>query len=520
MPYSLSIRKIPMHKISVALLAVGSIAALGGVTANAATHSFALSTVFDASDVPAPIDPTLVTLFDESSFAGDQVVTVASGSFDELLGVFRKTPGESSVETVLDASAISPTTGNLIVGLLFPQGDGVDLLTSAASTDNSATTITEIDRYGGSTNTLTTIVARNGQLPGETASVDSVGLNQFAMDEGLVTYRATVDVDLLNERTGLFLSPVGGGSTTTLVDTTMSVPGASEPSSFVDFRFGQSGYDSSQAVFLGEFDDAGGSGQGIFTVSSGAAPVPLFIEGNSLPSAAIGPFATLFGAPVIDNGDVLFRASDFPNAGLFGILDGTLKLIADSDTPLPQDPASTFDGFAIGSIVTAGYSIDSGRVLFEASGSDGSQGVYLYDDGDISLVLKNDDLIDGLLVAFLNINPNSLRGNQFVMDLVLVDQFAGTFGGSVVLASFGSPADFNGDGLVDDADLAQWEADYGLNSNSDADGDGDSDGADFLAWQQQVQLPGTALAVPEPATLLVLLIGLVSLVQRPYSSRF
>jgi len=48
--------------------------------------------------------------------------------------------------------------------------------------------------------------------------------------------------------------------------------------------------------------------------------------------------------------------------------------------------------------------------------------------------------------------------------------------------------DFDRDGVVDGADLAQWEGDYGLNDNSDADDDGDSDGADFLIWQRNLGL--------------------------------
>jgi autotransporter-associated beta strand protein len=74
------------------------------------------------------------------------------------------------------------------------------------------------------------------------------------------------------------------------------------------------------------------------------------------------------------------------------------------------------------------------------------------------------------------------------------------------------PADFDGDGDVDGADLAQWQADFGLNGNSDADEDGDSDGLDILAWQQQFTggnpLVSSATAVPEPAAVVLLLLVL------------
>jgi enediyne biosynthesis protein E4 len=65
--------------------------------------------------------------------------------------------------------------------------------------------------------------------------------------------------------------------------------------------------------------------------------------------------------------------------------------------------------------------------------------------------------------------------------------------------------DFNGDGVVDSGDLAQWAADYAANGDSDMDGDGDSDGADFLAWQQHLGngsafVTAASSAVPEPAS--------------------
>ena len=74
-------------------------------------------------------------------------------------------------------------------------------------------------------------------------------------------------------------------------------------------------------------------------------------------------------------------------------------------------------------------------------------------------------------------------------------------------------ADFNTDGYVNQADLAQWLGDFGQNDDSDADGDGDSDGADFLIWQRQYgqsSIPGLTLlsaAVPEPGALVL---GLVA----------
>ena len=86
-----------------------------------------------------------------------------------------------------------------------------------------------------------------------------------------------------------------------------------------------------------------------------------------------------------------------------------------------------------------------------------------------------------------------------------------------------TPGDFDMDGDVDADDLSQWEGDYGINGDSDADDDGDSDGADFLVWQQNfgtgAALTANATAVPEPATWLLLAIGIAFWRPRSSSNR-
>jgi hypothetical protein len=71
-------------------------------------------------------------------------------------------------------------------------------------------------------------------------------------------------------------------------------------------------------------------------------------------------------------------------------------------------------------------------------------------------------------------------------------------------------ADFDGNGYVDGDDLDDWQlASQGGTAVGDADGDGDSDGRDFLAWQRQfgagINPTATSVAVPEPATALLLI---------------
>ncbi len=75
-------------------------------------------------------------------------------------------------------------------------------------------------------------------------------------------------------------------------------------------------------------------------------------------------------------------------------------------------------------------------------------------------------------------------------------------------------ADFDIDLDVDAADLAIWEASYGVDNGGDTDIDSDTDGTDFLAWQQQFTGPGPlagSLAIPEPSSLVLLSIGMFAL---------
>jgi len=69
------------------------------------------------------------------------------------------------------------------------------------------------------------------------------------------------------------------------------------------------------------------------------------------------------------------------------------------------------------------------------------------------------------------------------------------------------PADYNGDGDVDGADLATLENWYGINANGDTDGDGDTDGTDYLNWQRAYTGQGGVISlVPEPSTVTLLLL--------------
>ena len=82
-------------------------------------------------------------------------------------------------------------------------------------------------------------------------------------------------------------------------------------------------------------------------------------------------------------------------------------------------------------------------------------------------------------------------------------------------------ADFNADGFVNGADLAQWAGTPANSVDADADDDGDSDGADFLFWQRQRGLASATPAavagsagVPEPHGVALAAVGAALLLIR------
>jgi len=148
----------------------------------------------------------------------------------------------------------------------------------------------------------------------------------------------------------------------------------------------------------------------------------------------------------------------------------------------------------------------------------------------IDHIIYSDSALDEANKFVLNsvdMSPTELAATGLQTFDVTIDSIGEVFDHLPLVTDFRlydfADSDFNFDRVVDHADIALWESDFGLGNEADADGDDDTDGADFLAWQRQVTHSGAALtaaatSIPEPNTLTLLL--LLLLTSEGWKSRF
>ncbi|HEX6964104.1 MAG TPA: GH25 family lysozyme [Lacipirellula sp.] len=171
--------------------------------------------------------------------------------------------------------------------------------------------------------------------------------------------------------------------------------------------------------------------------------------------------------------------------------------------------------------------VEAGRLRLNSGTLANGADVYLSTGAtlDLSFSSGTPDIIDSLLIDGISQQAGIWgaigSGAEFTSPLL-----SGV--GRLQVTTYVAPiaGDFNGDGVVSDADLPAWQAGYGMETGAvagdgDADGDGAVDGRDLLAWQRSlgmssVQAPATA-AIPEPAAATLLLLsaaGLFTLASR------
>lgn len=299
---------------------------------------------------------------------------------------------------------------------------------------------------------------------------------------------------------------VGGG---TAVFTQVAGDDFDAPQNLISFS-------QSPAADSGAYDNVN-EGYGVFQVGSGA-PIPSHLRDNSLNEPD-----SLGIVDVTTKSDAWFGVLNLKNDNNpTGEASATWQFDVSGASGLQVsiDMAAMGD-FEAGGVTPDAFNWtyefdDAGeQPLFTSSVDESATATYFLADGNprtladpLSMTPADGDAVElsnvfqtltALLtglgdVLTLRFSATGDGGEAYVFDNIVVEG----------LVSVALPADFDGDGDVDGADLAMWQSSYGVDDGGDADASGTTDAADLLLWQQGFTgSTATGAPVPEPAAILL-----------------
>ncbi len=269
---------------------------------------------------------------------------------------------------------------------------------------------------------------------------------------------------------------------------------------------------------------------------SGSASQSMTVEVNS------GVTLTTYSGINIESIGVVALAGGALDAQFVEIAGGTLRgagQIVTGSGPIPGQVENR------GGTVAPGTEV--GKLEIEGRFASDSAGTLAIDLGGLIAATQYDKLaVDGsvAIAGTLAVALADLGGGTFVPSvgdaftiITATDAISGSFGTLVapggynwnltygtnsVTLSIGVPGDYNDNGIVDAADYTVWRNSLGASVGilpADGDGSGSVDAGDYAIWKmhfgESLGSGGGSSAVPEPASLRLLLFALVALATTP-----
>lgn len=428
-----------------------------------------------------------------------------------LFGLFGHASADVTISftRVVDTDDSIPGTNKAFFTLAAPALDGREVAFYGSASLGDPTGI-----YLASNSAISTIVDTDTQIPGAPSGVDFVGFSHPSLSDGQVAFTGATAISgytfegvVLHDGSSLSVIAKNGtpvpdmtgeyfiyfftcslqgddigfhsgttagwgvfstdGGLHTVADESTLIPGTNMP---FDWFYPNPTFSHGSVAFSG----ANSSVEGVYSEALGLHTVA--DTSTSIPGGT-GTFTSFADSPVIRNDHVVFFAQG--GSGQFGLYlgNGTLSLIADDSTAIP-DGSGTFTGF--GSVYEPASLNECGSVAFRATGDSGQIGIYTTIGGQLIKLVDIGDTLDGDSITNLEIAREAVDGNR----IAFVATFSG--GQAIYIATVSLREDLDHDGDVDDDDLAILEAAMGpCRSNRcpedlDGDGDVDCDDADIL----------------------------------------
>jgi len=300
-------------------------------------------------------------------------------------------------------------------GMSLPNGAGTIHFLNGYSQDGSVTVFNALSDTGAfegvfrsTAGVITPVALPGAMIPASDGSLPAGSLGFAAIpsaDGGAVAFNGST-----SRGQGIYSNVTG--SLKAVADHFTPVPGIpgavfsslSPPA----LRGGKMAFQSSQ------FTTPGNSivpGQGVYIADATTGVIARVVDLTTAKPGG-GTFSNFDAIVAFDGSNVAFQQTG-ASAGVYASIGGVLRLVADTNTLIPGStvPFGHFNGLAIG----------NGRVVFGgdlASGvADFQTGVYLWDDGVITPILRRGDVIDGRTVSNIAFNNESMEGDRLALQI-------------------------------------------------------------------------------------------------------